>query len=264
MYRITDVVKHLLIINILLAAATWMFPHWTEFLALYYPQSDKFHPVQVVSHFFMHAGVMHLFFNMYALFMFGPPIETLYGPKRFLFYYLFCAFGAALLHSLYNWYDFSQLQAAIDAFRSAPSYDTYWEFFNQVNMNVLTESGKSSVEAASQALLQGDMQYAGQSTQLMETILERKMDVPAVGASGAIYGLLLAFGMQFPNAELMLIFLPIPIKAKYFIPLLMAAEFYFGTQNFAWDNIAHFAHLGGALSGFLLILYWRKTGHRLY
>lgn len=264
MYKITDVVKHLLIINLLMAAVIWMFPQWRDFLALYYPLSENFHPVQVVSHFFLHAGMFHLFFNMYALFMFGPPVETLYGPKRFLFYYLFCAFGAALLHSLYNWYDFSQLQAAIDTFHAAPGYDTYWAFFEKVNMRMLTESGKASVEVASKAFLQGDLQYYERSAQLMETILDRKMNVPAVGASGAIYGLLLAFGMQFPNAELMLIFLPIPIKAKYFIPLLMAVELYLGTQNFAWDNIAHFAHLGGALSGLLLILYWRKTGQRLY
>ncbi len=264
MNRITDVVKHLLAINILMAIAMWMFPQWSEFLAMYYPQSEKFHPIQVVTHFFMHAGIMHLFFNMYALAMFGPPVETLYGPKRFLFYYLFCAFGAAALHTGYNWYDFSQWQAAIDAFKAAPGYDTYWAFFEKVNQNHLTESGKAAVEAASQAFLNGDTGYTAQSAQLMESILQRKMDVPAVGASGAIYGLLLAFGMQFPNAELMLIFLPIPIKAKYFIPLLMAAEFYFGLQGFSWDNIAHFAHLGGALSGLLLILFWRKTGARLY
>lgn len=264
MFRLTDVVKHLLIINILMAAATWMFPQWADFLALYYPQSEKFHPIQIVSHFFMHGGVMHLFFNMYALAMFGPPIETLYGPKRFLFYYLICAFGAALLHNLYNWYDFSQMQAAIEAFQAMPSYDTYWSFFNQINMNVLTESGKASVNEASKALLSGDMRYSGQSLQLMQEILQRKMDVRMVGASGAIYGLLLAFGMQFPNHELMLIFLPIPIKAKFFIPLLMAVEFYLGLQSYSWDNIAHFAHLGGALTGFFLILYWRKTGARLY
>ncbi len=265
MHRITDVVKHLLAINILVAIALWLFPQWRESLSMYYPGSDKFHPIQVVTHFFMHApGLMHLFFNMYALAMFGPPVETLYRSRRFLFYYIACAFGAAALHSAYNWYDFSQWQAAIDAFQAAPGYDTYWAFFDKVNQNYLTPSGKEALEAASQAFLNGDLRYVDQSTQLMEMILKSKMDIPVVGASGAIYGLLLAFGMQFPNAELMLIFLPIPIKAKYFIPLLMAGEFYFGLQNFAWDNIAHFAHLGGAITGFFLILYWRNTGARLY
>lgn len=264
MSRITDVVKHLLAINIIMAIAIWLFPHWSELLAMYYPGSEKFMPIQIVSHFFMHAGVMHLFFNMYALAMFGPPIEMLYGHKRFLFYYLFCAFGAAALHTGFNWYEFSHMQSAIDAFRASPGYETYWGFFEQVNQKHLTDSGKSAVDQVSQALLSGDLSYTNQAAQLMDSILKSKMDVPAVGASGAIYGLLLAFGMQFPNAEMMLIFLPIPIKAKFFIPLLMAAEFYFGLKGFAWDNIAHFAHLGGALSGLLLILFWRKTGARLY
>jgi membrane associated rhomboid family serine protease len=264
MGRITDVVKHLLAINIIMAIAIWLFPHWSGLLAMYYPGSEKFMPVQVVTHFFMHAGLMHLFFNMYALAMFGPPIEMLYGHKKFLFYYLFCAFGAAALHTGFNWYEFSHMQSAIDAFRANPGYETYWNFFDQVNQKQLTESGKAAVDQVSQALLNGDLQFKDQAAQLMDTILKSKMDVPAVGASGAIYGLLLAFGMQFPNAELMMIFLPIPIKAKFFIPLLMAAEFYFGLKGFAWDNIAHFAHLGGAISGLLLILFWRKTGAKLY
>lgn len=265
MMRLTDVVKHLLIINVLMAIVTWwLFPDWNSKLALYYPQSEHFHPIQVVTHFFMHGGYMHLFFNMYALAMFGPPIEALYRPKRFLFYYLFCAMGAAGLHTLYNWYIFSHLQEAVAAFQAAPSYDSFWAFFDQIRLKQLTGEAQSAVEAASAALIEGQTDVAEPAAKLMQQIIAEKMDIPAVGASGAIYGLLLAFGMQFPNAELMLIFLPIPIKAKYFIPLLMAAEFYFGIQNLAWDPIAHFAHLGGALSGLILILYWRKSGQRLY
>jgi membrane associated rhomboid family serine protease len=265
MHRITDVVKHLLAINVIMALATWvLFPELAAFLSLYYPESTHFHPIQVVSHFFLHAGFMHLFFNMYALILFGPSLEAQYGPKKFLFYYLFCALGAAGLHTLYNWYDFSQLQAAIDAFNASPSYDTYWGFFNQVDLKLLTATGTEMSNTFSNALSAGDTSYAPEASKLMQDILASNMNVRVVGASGAIYGLLLAYGMQFPNAELMLIFLPIPIKAKYFIPLLMGVEFFLGMNSFSWDNIAHFAHLGGALSGFFLILYWRKSGSRLY
>ena len=102
----------------------------------------------------------------------------------------------------------------------------------------------------------------GNASGLMQEFHDIKVNIPVVGASGAIYGLLLGFGMLFPNAELMLIFLPIPIKAKYFIPVLMGIELFLGLNQFSWDNIAHFAHLGGAVTGFFLILYWRKFGSR--
>lgn len=265
MNQITHVVKHLLVINILMFVVTELiFPSWKGSLAMYYPGSEQFQPIQLVTHFFMHGGWMHLFFNMYALAMFGPPVEMLYRSKRFLFYYIVCALGAAVLHNLYTWYDVSQLQTAMEAFQAAPSYDHYWQFFNQINPKHFTLYGNELVDDISRQLLNGDTGQAGSALQLMNELVERKMNVPAVGASGAIYGLLLAFGMQFPNHQLMLIFFPVPIKAKYFIPLLMVAEFYFGLQGFDWDPIAHFAHLGGALAGFIMIMIWRKTGARLY
>jgi membrane associated rhomboid family serine protease len=230
----TDVVKHLLIINVLMFIAGFVVE--TDFLALYFPASDMFRPYQLVSHFFMHGGLAHIFFNMFALVMFGSALEMVWGPRRFLFYYLFCAFGAATLHMFVNYLDANNLMSqlspeAIEIVRS------------QGRETLL--SGKNYAEPAMAAL---NLLY----------------NTPVVGASGAIFGLLLAFGILFPNQELMLIFLPIPIKAKYFIPILMLIELFLGVKQFSWDNIAHFAHLGGALFGLLLILFWRSRGERLY
>lgn len=256
--RLTDVVKHLLIINVLVFLATQVFG-WEDLLALHYPTSDRFLPLQIATHFFMHAGLLHLFFNMFALVMFGSQLEALWGPKKFLFFYFICAFGAAVLHMLYTYYDISSLQSAMAAFQSNPTYDTFWDFFDRVQMN---QEYKNAVISVGEGVAESSSQAIQEATRGMQAIIESKIDIPVVGASGAIYGLLLAFGWYFPNVELMLIFLPIPIKAKYFIPVLMLVELFLGVNQFSWDNIAHFAHLGGALTGILLILYWRKFGSR--
>ena len=266
MLKITDVVKHLLIINVLLFLASQAID--TGMLALYYFQSPLFQPFQIVTHFFMHANLMHLFFNMFALVMFGSALEALWGPKRFLFFYFFCALGAAALHTFFNWYDFSSMQAVVDAFSNNPSYAKAMNFFKDngtlvMNQGEFAQINLEYIEQFADQLDAGNTAAVQETSRLMTNVIEARMNIPTVGASGAVYGLLLAFGMLFPNAELMLIFLPIPIKAKYFIPILMVVELYLGINQFSWDNIAHFAHLGGALFGFLLILYWRKFGTNL-
>ena len=262
MFRLTDVVKNLLIINVLLFLAGYAFN--TDMLALYYPGSDKFQPFQLVTHFFMHGSPMHLLFNMWALVMFGAVLETVWGPRKFLFYYLFCAFGAALLHMGVDYINISPLQSSMIDFIANPNYADFQDFFDKVDMRILTIDGRENVQKMGALLSEGNMSPVPYAKDLMEQYIDLKKNIPVVGASGAIFGLLLAFGMLFPENELMLIFLPVPIKAKYFIPLLILVELYLGMNHFSWDNIAHFAHLGGALFGFLLILYWRKTGERLY
>ncbi len=260
MFRITDVVKHLLIINVLMFLASMIFN--TDMFALYYPGSEKFQPFQLVTHFFMHANIGHIFFNMFALVMFGSAIETLWGPKKFLFFYIFCALGAAALHLGYTYYEFSQLFDTISEFKKNPSSESFYAFFSN-SWDYLTPEYQERISRIERSLdnnVTREVVQTGAST--MESLVRAKMDIPMVGASGAIFGLLLAFGMFFPNAELMLIFFPVPIKAKYFIPILMVVELFLGVNRFSWDNIAHFAHLGGALFGWLLILYWRRFGSR--
>lgn len=260
MPRITDVAKNLLIINILFFVAGLIFgeEQTRNLMALHYPASPLFQPLQIATHFFMHGGVAHLFFNMFALVMFGSALETKWGPKRFLFFYFVCAIGSAALHMGYTWWEMSHLEQLAATFRASPSAELLREY--------VSFGGLGKIPAVQDLVNQSsrDMspQTIGQINGLMNEFYGLKRDLPMVGASGAIYGLLLGFGMLFPNAELMLIFLPIPIKAKYFIPLLMVLELYLGLNQFSWDNIAHFAHLGGAVTGFFLILYWRKFGSR--
>ena len=270
MLRLTDVVKQLLIINVLFFIADSLHDQGVftvldmDLFALFYPESENFRPYQIVTHFFMHGNVPHLFFNMFALVMFGSALEQLWGPKRFLFFYIVCALGAALIHTLVNYFEIGGIHQAIEVFKAAPSYDSYIAFLenNAIFRNSLNASGQSLLNELGENLQNG---VAGAATEASNTLTQISHMLvnnypPVVGASGAIYGLLLGFGMLFPNVELMLIFLPIPIKAKYFIPILMVVELFLGINQFSWDNIAHFAHLGGALFGFLLVVYWKKTG----
>ena len=271
--QMTPVVKNLLLINVIFFLATVLLEssdgiNITNLLALHYPTSEYFQPFQLVTHFFMHGGIGHIFFNVFALIMFGSTLETLWGPKRFLFFYLFSAFGAAALHLGYDYVVISGLMEGISAFVTSPSPETYWGFFNQVPLESFKKAGgvlgqyATAVDQLSLQMNTNEPQAVREAVRLMSEYVDSKSNTPVVGASGAIFGLLLAFGMYFPNAELMLIFLPIPIKAKFFIPVLMMIELFLGINQFSWDNTAHFAHLGGAISGFFLILYWRKFGSR--
>lgn len=221
MFRVTGVVKHLLVINVLMYFGTLFilkepggtmmrdlinmqetdFMSWGKYiLALFYPTSEYFRPYQLVTHMFMHGNLTHLFFNMFALFMFGPAIEARLGEQKFLLYYFITGFGAMALHLGVQAFEFSA---------GLPGYNAH---------------------------------------------------IPMLGASGAIFGVLTAYGMLFPDNKIMLLFPPIPMKAKYMVILFAAFELFAGLGPFKGDGVAHFAHLGGALFGFLLILYWRKSG----
>lgn len=273
MLRITDVAKNLLIINVMFFLAGFIFgeQQMQNLMALHYPESPLFRPLQIATHFFMHGGVFHIFFNMFALVMFGSALETRWGPKRFLLFYFICAFGAAALHMGFSWWEYqtydAQIAEVLKSFNADPTADYLKAQFGQIaNSDFASRSAEQAnyveaYRAAIRALQEGSVGAVQQGQWVIENFpAYTYKSVAIVGASGAIYGLLLGFGMLFPNVELMLIFLPIPIKAKYFIPVLMLVELYLGFNQFSWDNIAHFAHLGGALTGFLLILYWRQTG----
>jgi len=261
MFRLTDVVKHLLILNVLVFIADQVIG--LDFFALYYPTSPNFQPFQVVTHFFMHSSTSlhHLIFNMFALFMFGRFLEELWGPKRFLIFYIFCALGGAFLHTAAHYYEIYSLQQAVMTFQSAPSHGAYFDFFN--NNEVLrsfTEYGQERYEEIAQGLKNNVPNAAQMSSgfiqNLADSYINTLSNIPMVGASGAIFGLLLGFGLMFPEME----FFPIPLKAKFFVPLLMIYELGMGINAVSGDNVAHFAHIGGALFGMILLLFWRKTG----
>ena len=239
MGRITEGIKHLLIINVLLFVATSLYGEQLyTWLALWYPQNPNFGLWQVVSHMFMHGGIWHILFNMYALWAFGSPLERMWGTNKFLFFYFSAGLGAALIHTAWNYYQVSQ------------------------GLDALVAAGIPEVEVLD-ALVQGKYSPAWMEAAprgAVQSMISSFM-TPAVGASGAIYGILVAFGMLFPNSELFLIFLPIPIKAKYFIPALILLDLFSGVtgQPIFGQNIANFAHLGGALFGFIMMWYWKRN-----
>lgn len=239
MGRITDAVKHLIIINVIFfAAGPLLGTNLSEWLALYFPKNDHFGFWQFVTHMFMHGSFMHILFNMYALWAFGTPLEQMWGRNKFLFFYFSAGIGAGIIYTLVNYYQFNGVYQ--DLLRIGLSEGEIQQLLSsgQYNSNILTQITEKQIS---------------NFYQIYHT--------PAVGASGAIYGVLVAFGMSFPNAKLALIFFPVPISAKYFIPVLIALDLFSGVTGFSLfgGGIAHFAHVGGAIIGFAMMQYWKKN-----
>lgn len=236
MGRLTEAVKHILIINVILFFATQLYgDQMYQWLSLWFPQNGNFQWWQIVSHMFMHGNLMHIVFNMYALWAFGTPLERVWGKNKFLFFYFSAGLGSALLHTGVNYYLFNE------------------------GLNALVNAGMTEQQVL-------DIISRGQYSPNWYNIADRSTienflsayNTPVVGASGAIYGILVAFAFMYSEAKLMLIFLPVPIKAKYFVPALLAIDLFFGIGNVN-TGIAHFAHIGGALIGFIMMWYWKKN-----
>lgn len=258
------VVKNILIINGLmfvanLVAMSRFNTDLNETLGLYYPKSTYFKPFQFITHVFMHGSFMHLFFNMFSLWMFGSVLENYWGPKRFFIYYFVTAFGAALLHIGVNAIEIYKLQSAITAYAANPNLNDFILFIQDHKQLISNASADELNRYYSIWRNEPDnVMIAQQSVEAVQSFVFAKMNIPVVGASGAVFGLLLAFGMLFPNAQLMMLFLPVPIKAKYFVMIYGAIELFQGISSNPGDNVAHFAHLGGMLFGFILIKIWKK------
>lgn len=233
------VVKNLLIINGLLWLATFVMQNQgvdlSHYLGLHYFGSTNFKPYQIVTYMFMHGGLEHVFFNMFALWMFGNVLENYWGSKRFLIFYMATGIGAALFQMAIAYFQLQSLYPLADP-----------TGLNEVFLN------GAEIMANNQAFIDPTLHQ-----------INSIINTPMVGASGAVFGVLLAFGMLFPNTLLYVYFL-IPIKAKYFVILYGALELYLGISNNAGDNVAHFAHLGGMLFGFILIKYWQKKRGNFY
>lgn len=239
MGRLTETVKHLIILNALFFAASSLLGlDLNNFLALYFPENENFGIWQFVTHMFMHGGFMHILFNMYALWAFGSPLEQMWGRNKFIFFYFSAGLGAGLIYTAVNYFQFNSIHNDLINIGLRTS-----------DIQSLLTSGKYNSDILSQIPEQ----------KLME--IYQIYNTPAVGASGAIYGVLVAFGMTFPNAKLALIFLPVPISAKYFIPVLIALDLFSGVTGFSifGGGIAHFAHVGGAIIGFIIMWYWKTN-----
>lgn len=252
MGQISKTVKVLIILNVIFYLGSHLIGKDASsyLFALWFIEHPYFQIWQPITSMFMHdmQSPMHLFFNMYALWAFGSAVEKYIGQNKFVFFYFSAGIGAALIHTLVNYYDF------------------------QTGMQLFYEGGMS-VNQLEDILKETVTPGYGLTKTVIDASAQASFfsayNVPAVGASGAIYGVLVAFGVLFPNAELMLLFVPFPIKAKYFIPGLLALDLFSGLTGFSLfgQNIANWAHIGGALFGFIMIYYWKKNSFdhtRLY
>ncbi len=244
--RLPVVTKNILIINVLLFLACQVMPPQLDAsLSAYYFQNANFRPWQVITHMFMHGNMMHIFFNMFGVYMFGSVLEQYWGPKRFLNYYLLCGLGAFALHQFIAYIEVQQLVSqVVETSRVSMSID---------EVKGIYQSGKA---------LRTDLPDIGYDLSIVSR-LNSLWYSSLVGASGCLFGLLLAYGVMFPNAELMLMFIPVPIKAKWFVLGYGAIELIMAFRNSPTDNVAHFAHLGGMIFGYIIIKYWQKKG-KLY
>lgn len=240
MGNMTPIVKNLIIINVLCWFATWILPKVNidliQLLGLHYWKASDFNLIQFVSYMFLHSvgSISHLFFNMFALFMFGQALEQLLGAKRFLIYYMVTGIGAGIIQEITWTIDLQSVSEEI--------------------ATIAASGIPNGVQVSEGNIIYSiDELFKWQNEVLYNQFI-------TIGASGAVYGILLAFGMYFPNVPMYLLFVPVPIKAKYMIIGYGILELFLGITNFSFDNIAHFAHLGGMIFGFILIMYWKKKG----
>lgn len=250
-------VKNLLIINGLFFLAKIAFSsslNLDALLGLHYIGAQDFHIWQFVTYMFMHGDFGHLFFNMFALWMFGSTIENTWGTRRFVIYYFFTGIGAALVHYLVLFFEIHPVLTLLNQFLDNPDFESYKH---------LVENNKN---ARFNTMLENNLLYlqANPTTTALNEVVMNTNEAKnlflnsfnIIGASGSVFGLLLAFGMLFPNAQIYIFFL-IPIKAKWFVVLYGALELFYGATG-TQDGIGHFAHLGGMLFGFILILLWKQ------
>ncbi len=265
MRGITDTVKHLLIINALMFIGTYALKNEEVFyslFALFYPKNELFQPWQVITHMFMHGNVQHILFNMLALWMFGTAVEQVFGKKKFIFFYISSGLGAVLLTFIVYYVQVIPLLNEV-ATLGYPS-----ELINKIiNLDIVSD-GMYQGQILGQKMEPLILEYGQDLSRIDQDIfrslfeLNVKTSGTMVGASGAIMGILVAFGMLFPESKLMLIFLPIPVKAKYFIPGIIALDLFSaltGVSIFSPSNTAYVAHIGGALTGFLMMYFWKKN-----
>lgn len=261
MFSLTPTVRNLLILNVVFFIVDAYIINLTQGLALRSLLSPAYMPYQFVSYMFLHGGFGHLFSNMFGLIIFGPLLERMWGVRRFLIFYFVTGIGAGVLFSAIDYYETTQLQEAVQIYMQYPSPDGLVDFmsrhatgFYQANLDFLNKFEESPKDA----------RYIEDSINFVKGYYQQQVNIPMVGASGAIFGILMAFGLLFPNTELFLLFFPFPIKAKYFVAFYGLYELYQGIQNAQSDNVAHFAHIGGMVFAFILLRIWGSDRNKFF
>lgn len=261
-----SIIKNLIIINVLVFIAQQTFSHGIgssldDIFALHTWQSPLFKPWQFVTHLFMHGSIAHIFSNMFALWMFGSILENVWGPKRFLTFYFVCGLGAAFAHMLVLYFETNSLLNNYYALRQHFDVAHFSAFYSKEKIG-------NVYQGASQVLQQwqlnpSDDDAANQAINLSNQFITDRLNEPTLGASGAVFGCLAAFGYLFPNTMIYLYFF-LPLKAKWFVLIYAGFELVMALQNSAGDNVAHVAHLGGAIFGLALVYFWNKNNRRTF
>ncbi|SFG42323.1 rhomboid family intramembrane serine protease [Pontibacter chinhatensis] len=259
MFNITPMVRNLLIINVVVFLLQINGIIDLQTFALHYFGSELFRPVQLFTHMFMHGGWAHLFSNMFSLFIFGPLLERFWGSQRFLMFYLITGLGASLLYSGVRAYELHDLENETAMYIANPEPMAFYNYMED------HYNGRYNTQFAVEYRRNPDNPtYIEESKEAVRYVFGQVFNSPMLGASGAVFGILMAFGLLFPNLELFLLFLPIPIKAKYFVLLYGGYELYAGFNRVPGDNVAHFAHLGGMLFAYILVKMWQRNDYSNY
>jgi membrane associated rhomboid family serine protease len=260
------VVKNLIIINTLLALLQFVLIRGgidlSDYLGLHYWRSPLYKPWQLLTHMFMHGSpydinltIMHLFSNMFAVWMFGSILENLWGAKRFILFYLICGIGAAFCHLAVLGYEFHTFETAFYNYQQNATLNNFLTFMQQHNLDRYQAFNQFRAYWVSDPSC---LPCSSKSIELIGQYYSQSINEATVGASGAVFGILFAFGYLFPNTLLYIYFL-VPIKAKWVVGAYALFELYAGVQNSAGDNIAHFAHIGGMLVAFIILKLWNRN-----
>ncbi len=259
------VIKNLLIINVLFflaqktVGAGGVF-NMLDLLALHHVQSPLFQPWQLVTHLFLHGDFWHLLGNMFALWMFGAILENVWGPKRFITFYFLCGIGAALIHLTFLWYDYHGLLNDFLSLKFSPTPEKIAAFYNNYGLSQDAAADMMVKNYLANPVNTGNVE---QIVNYISDVTYRVISYPTLGASGAVFGVLAAFVYLFPNTYIYLYFL-LPIKAKWMGLAYFGIELFSAIQNSAGDNVARWAHIGGGLVGFLLVITWNKKNRKIF
>ena len=267
MLRLTPVVKNLLIINVVVfALQSFTGDAVTDWLSLWKLESQSFAPYQFFTYMLAHGGIMHILFNMLGLVFLGPILEQFWGPKRFLTFYIITGVGAGMLYGGIEYYQTRQMRVDMEQYMAAPSPDNFNVYVSD-HISGFTPEFKDRIYRLIDDFSddENNPRLINDSKSAAEFIYKATLENGRMlGASGAVYGILMAFGLLFPNTELMLLFPPIPIKAKYLVLILGGIALYSGFQRNPGDQVAHFAHLGGMVFAFIMIKYWQSQRDKFY
>jgi len=259
--RLTPMVRNLLLITV----AAYLIPYilrWDQinaFLGLWHISSPNFQPYQFFTYMFAHGGFWHLFGNMLGLIFLAPLLEQFWGPKKFLAFYLITGIGAGVFYEGIKYAQTIPMKHKMEEYIANPNPDDF-----AVYMSKYAPQYYNSIYDFIEYYSEHENEGRGQSISYVEQVYDAVINIPMVGASGAIYGILMAFGMLFPNTQLMLLFPPIPIKAKYFVLILGGYAIYSEFSNSSGDSVAHLAHLGGMFFAFIMIRVWSKDRRNFY